>query len=62
MTSPARTVADCFKYRNKIGVDVAVEALSGYRREKKAGIDELMKAAEVVRVARIIRPYLEALQ
>jgi predicted transcriptional regulator of viral defense system len=58
ITSPARTVADCFKYRNKIGLDVALEALKEYRRGRHS-IDELVRAAETVRVANVIRPYLE---
>jgi predicted transcriptional regulator of viral defense system len=61
VTSPAKTVADCFKYRNKIGLDVAVEALKDYRRARKS-LDDLWKAAEAVRVASVIRPYLEALE
>jgi predicted transcriptional regulator of viral defense system len=60
VTSPAKTVADCFKYRNKIGIDVAVEALTEYRR-KRGSVDELMQAAAVDRVAVVIRPYLEAI-
>ncbi len=60
ITSPARTVADCFKYRNKIGIDVALEALREYRRAKHA-IDDLVYAAHVVRVGNVIRPYLEAI-
>ena len=59
ITSPARTVADCFKYRNKIGLDVALEALKEYRRGRHS-IDELVRAAEIVRVAKVMRPYLEA--
>ncbi|HEU4409441.1 MAG TPA: hypothetical protein VFS43_29555 [Polyangiaceae bacterium] len=61
MTSPAKTVADCFEYRNKIGVDVAVEALAAYRRERRGATDELVQAATVDRVARVIRPYVEAM-
>jgi predicted transcriptional regulator of viral defense system len=60
VTSPAKTVADCFKYRNKIGLDVAVEGLRDYRRARKS-LDEVWKAAEACRVASVIRPYLEAL-
>jgi predicted transcriptional regulator of viral defense system len=60
VTSPAKTVADCFKYRNKIGLDVAMEALKDYRRTRKS-LDELWKAAGVCRVASVMRPYLEAL-
>jgi predicted transcriptional regulator of viral defense system len=60
ITSAAKTVADCFKYRNKIGIDVAVEALTEYRR-KRGSVDELMQAAAVDRVAVVIRRYLEAI-
>jgi predicted transcriptional regulator of viral defense system len=58
---PAKTVADCFKFRNKIGLDVALEALRDCYRQKKATMDELFMAARVCRVARIIQPYLESL-
>ncbi|MFC1806268.1 type IV toxin-antitoxin system AbiEi family antitoxin domain-containing protein [Planctomycetota bacterium] len=57
----AKTVADCFKYRNKIGLDVAIEALRDCRREKAATNDELWHYAEICRVARVMRPYLEAI-
>ena len=60
VTSPARTVADCFKFRNKIGPDIALEALREYRRARKS-LDDLVQAAQDVRVANVIRPYLEAL-
>jgi hypothetical protein len=59
--TPAKTVADCFKFRNKIGMDVALEALRECRRLKKASIDDLWAAAKVCRVANIMRPYLESL-
>jgi predicted transcriptional regulator of viral defense system len=59
--SPAKTVADCFKFRNKIGVDVAIEALKECRRMKKATMDELWEAAKVCRVANVMRPYMELL-
>lgn len=59
--SPAKTVADCFKYRNKIGLDVALEALRDCWRKRRATMDELHRAAEVCRVGRVIRPYLESL-
>jgi len=58
---PAKTVADCFKFRNKIGVDVALEALRDCYRRKKATMDELFMAARVCRVARVMQPYLESL-
>jgi predicted transcriptional regulator of viral defense system len=57
----AKTVADCFKFRNKIGTDVALEALRECRRLKKASMDELWAAAKVCRVANVMRPYLESL-
>jgi predicted transcriptional regulator of viral defense system len=59
--TPAKTVVDCFKFRNKIGLDVALEALRECRRLKKASIDEIWAAAKVCRVANVMRPYLEAL-
>jgi predicted transcriptional regulator of viral defense system len=61
ITSRAKTVADCFKYRNKIGVDVAVEALREYLGKRGRSVDELQRAADACRVGRIIRPYIEAL-
>lgn len=59
--SPAKTVADCFKYRRKFGLDVSVEALRDGWRSKKFTLDELLAAAEVCRVRRVIQPYLEML-
>lgn len=61
ITTPARTVADCFKYRNKIGIDIALAALRTGWRKKKFTIDDLWEAAETCRVARVMRPYLEAI-
>lgn len=58
--SPAKTVADCFKYRNKIGIDVALEALRDCLRQKKATHDEIWEAAKICRMTNVIRPYLEA--
>lgn len=58
--SPAKTVADCFKFRNKVGLDVAIEALREAWRSRKVTIDELVEAAGVDRVSKIMRPYLEA--
>jgi predicted transcriptional regulator of viral defense system len=57
---PAKTVADCFKYRNKIGLDVAMEALRDCLRQRKCSVDELWHYAKVCRVANVMRPYLEA--
>jgi len=59
VTTVARTVADCFKYRNKIGLNVALEALREYRRSRRP-MDDLTEAASVVRVVNVMRPYLEA--
>ncbi|MEE9182806.1 MAG: type IV toxin-antitoxin system AbiEi family antitoxin domain-containing protein [candidate division NC10 bacterium] len=59
--SPAKTVADCFKFRNKVGLDVALEALRDYRRKYRAELGELWRFARICRVAKVIRPYLEAL-
>ena len=56
----ARTVADCFKFRNKIGVDVAIEALRELRRRKLPTPDDLWREAKRCRVANVMRPYLEA--
>jgi predicted transcriptional regulator of viral defense system len=58
--SAAKTVADCFKFRNKIGTDVAVEALRDYRRVHPKGLEAVWRFAEIDRVTRVIRPYLEA--
>jgi len=59
--SPAKTVADCFKYRNKIGLDVAIEALRDCLRQKRATMDDLWRMAGVCRVTNVMRPYMEAL-
>ena len=58
---PARTVVDCFKFRNRIGLDVALEALRLARERKKISTRELLQSARLMRVERILRPYLEAL-
>ena len=60
--NPAKTVADCFKFRNKIGMDVALEALRDCYRQKKASMDELWTAAKICRVANVMKPYLESLR
>ncbi len=59
--SPAKTVADCFKFRNAVGLDVALEALRDCWHAKKATMDELWAAARVCRMANVMRPYLESL-
>ena len=58
--SPEKTLADCFKYRNKIGLDVAIEALRSYRRRRGARLQRVLEFARVCRVEAVIRPYLEA--
>ena len=58
--NPAKTVADCFKYRNKIGLDVALEALRDCRRQRRCTNDELWHYAKICRVANVMRPYMEA--
>ena len=60
VTSAAKTVADCFKFRNKIGLDVALEALREARRARKASADDLWRYAKINRVTNVMRPYLEA--
>ena len=59
--SAAKTVADCFKFRNKIGVDVAIEALRDCLRQRKAKVDDLVRCARICRVERVMGPYLEAM-
>ena len=58
----AKTIADCFKHRNKIGLDVALEALRDARSQGKASIDDIWRHATICRVANVMRPYLEAMQ
>jgi predicted transcriptional regulator of viral defense system len=57
---PAKTVIDCFRYRNKIGLDVALEALRDCRRQRKCSNDDLWRYAQLCHVSKAIRPYLEA--
>jgi predicted transcriptional regulator of viral defense system len=59
--SPAKTIADCFKYRNKIGLDVALEALKAGLSDKRFTRDQLWAAAKVCRVTAVLRPYLQAI-
>jgi predicted transcriptional regulator of viral defense system len=60
--SVAKTIADCFKHRNKIGLDVAIEALKDARSRKKVNAEDLWRYAQICRVANIMRPYLDALE
>lgn len=59
--SVAKTVADCFKYRNKIGIDVAVEALKDFTHTRRGGADDLTRFARVCRVVRVMQPYIDAI-
>jgi predicted transcriptional regulator of viral defense system len=58
--SAAKTIADCFKYRNKIGVDIALAALRDCRRRRKCTDGKIRRYARVCRVAKVIKPYMEA--
>ena len=59
--SAAKTVADCFKFRNKIGIDIAVEALKDFSRTHRGGANELAPFARICRITRVIQPYLDAI-
>jgi len=61
ITSPARTVVDCFRYRNKFGLDIALEALDDVLRSRTATVDEIMRAAEACRARTVLESYLDAL-
>ena len=61
VTNVARTVADCFKFRNKIGLDVAMEALQEAWRSRRVSMDELWRYGTLCRVANVMRPYMESL-
>jgi predicted transcriptional regulator of viral defense system len=61
ITSPARTVVDCFRYRNKIGIDVALEALKDGLRTRRTSVDAIVRAAQMCRMDNVLRPYLEAI-
>lgn len=62
VTSPARTVVDCFRYRNKFGLDMALEALQDALRRRIVTVDEIARAAEVCRMRTVMRPYMQAIQ
>jgi predicted transcriptional regulator of viral defense system len=59
--SPEKTIADCFKYRNKIGLEAAIEALKLYKGKHQFNVNEIMRFATICRVDKVMRPYLEAL-
>lgn len=58
--SPEKTLADCFKYRNKIGMDIVLEALKLYKEQQKFKLYELLKYAKICRVENVMKPYIEA--
>lgn len=58
---PEKTLADCFKFRNKVGLDTVIEAIRFYRERKKIKVDDLMRYASICRVSKTMRPYLEAI-
>lgn len=58
--SPEKTLADCFKYRNTVGLETAVEALRRYRERGRPNVEAILRAARACRVEKVIRPYLEA--
>ena len=59
--SPEKTIADCFKFRNKIGLDVVIEALKLYKKRKQFKVNELMKYAKIDRMEKVMTPYIEAM-
>jgi predicted transcriptional regulator of viral defense system len=61
VTSIAKTIVDCFKFRNKIGLDIALEALRDAWNQKRVTMDELWESAELCRMTNVMRPYLESL-
>jgi len=61
VTTPAKTVADCFRFRRHVGLEVALAALKDYLRKRKGSIDALVEAARADRIYAFMRPYLEAL-
>lgn len=61
LTTPAKTVADCFRFRRHVGLEVALAALKDYLRKSKGSIDALVEAARADRICSFMRPYLEVL-
>lgn len=59
--NPAKTIADCFKFRNKIGIEVAIEALKNGLKEQKTSYSDILKYADICRIKNVIRPYLETI-
>ena len=60
-TNPAKTVSDCFRYRQHVGLDVAIAALRDYLRTHRSGMNAIVEAARADRVYAFMRPYMEAL-
>jgi predicted transcriptional regulator of viral defense system len=60
ITVPAKTVADCFKYRSRVGLDVAMQALRECLRYRRASIDDIIRFSRICRVEKVMRPYVEA--
>lgn len=61
ITSPAKTIVDCFRFRNKIGVDIAISAMREALRKRRCTPDDIFKHARSLRIASVVRPYLEAM-
>ena len=61
VTCIEKTIVDCFKYRNKIGIDIAIEALQEAWRNKRMSMDKTWEFAKICRVTNVMRPYLESL-
>lgn len=61
ITSPAKTIVDCFRFRNKIGVDIAISAMREALRKRRCTPDEIVKLARSLRIGSVIKPYLEAM-
>jgi predicted transcriptional regulator of viral defense system len=61
ITTPAKTVADCFRFRRHVGLEVAIDALKEYLRKRKGTVDALLAAARADRIYGVIKPYVEAL-
>lgn len=61
LTDPARTVADCFKFRSRVGLDVAIESLKSAWDTRAVTMDDLWGAAQQVRMTNVMRPYMESL-
>lgn len=59
--SREKTLSDCFKYRNTVGLDTALEAVRRYRQQGRINVNRLLEFAQVCRVSRVLRPYLETL-